>query len=50
MLVDVLTPDGKLEPFVVSHAKTSRADYRYLRKAQLGDTVAMGILQGTGRR
>ncbi|KAL1524482.1 hypothetical protein AB1Y20_019376 [Prymnesium parvum] len=43
-LLDVLTPEGTLEPFVATRSKSNPRDYRYLRKVTQGDTVAMEML------
>lgn len=44
VLVDVLTPDGRLEPCFVSRGTRHPKDYRYVRKLAQGDTVAMDML------
>ena len=47
ILMDVLTPSGQMQTFTVTKRKLGRVDYRYLRKAQEGNTVPMALFDAS---
>lgn len=47
ILMDVLTPSGQMQTFTVTKRNLGRADYRYLRKAQEGNTVPMALFDAS---
>ena len=45
ILIDALTPSGQMRSFTVTRRKSSRRDYRFVRKLQEGDTVPLALLE-----